>query len=195
MNFISASFLLFLLMDPIGSIQTYLRLNEVVAPRRRHWFLFREMGFALLLMFLFAAIGEYILQFLELSEAVISITIGVILFLFAIQVLFPREKTHRSHIATEETLIIPLAVPLVAGPALLMTIMLFAHQEPGVLPFLGSIFAAWACAYAVFLLSPLLLRIVKRNGLMALEKLMAMILILLALQRFLNGVTQWMDNL
>ncbi|MCB1149172.1 MAG: antibiotic transporter, partial [Chlamydiia bacterium] len=81
---------------------------------------------------------------------------------------------------------VPLAIPLTAGPALLATIMLFAHQEGPVV--LIAIVVAWALALGVLAPSKYLLKALGKNGLMAIERLMGMVLILLSIQRLLEGV-------
>ncbi|MBA2727025.1 MAG: antibiotic transporter, partial [Parachlamydiaceae bacterium] len=89
--------------------------------------------------------------------------------------------------------LIPLAVPLIAGPALLATIMLYALTEPSQFTMLSSIFIAWCLSVAVLLAAPRLERILGVNGLTAFERLMGMILVLLSLQRILEGVKEFLQ--
>ena len=82
----------------------------------------------------------------------------------------------------------PIAIPLVASPALLATIMLFSQTEPFVLPMLASILIAWGVSVLLLLASGPILKLVGQNGLTAIERLMGMVLVLVAVQRFMEGV-------
>jgi multiple antibiotic resistance protein len=105
-----------------------------------------------------------------------------------LKILFPTLDSPRSHLPEGETSVFPLAIPLLAGPALLASIMLFAHIEETSGLMWGAILISWGAASIVLLASPFLERVLGKNGLMACERLMGMVLVLLAIQRFLEGV-------
>lgn len=183
--------MLFLIMDPIGNIASYLKLMEDIAPKRRNWILLREMGIALAAMLLFNYIGEFIFNLLEISEITVRLASGLILFLIAIKILFPSTDSLRANLPIGEPFIVPLAIPLIAGPSLLATIMLYANLEPCQSYMLAAIFMACIATYIVFLIAPTLYRLLGNNGLLAMEKLTGMILVLLAVQRIAEGVQQF----
>ncbi|NGX43736.1 MAG: hypothetical protein K940chlam7_02036 [Chlamydiae bacterium] len=195
MSLLSISLVLFLIMDPIGNVSSFLFMVRGIEPKRQAQILVREMLIALLTMMAFNFLGEYIFNLLELSETTVRISSGVILFLVALQILFPTLDGYRENLPQEEPFIIPLAIPLIAGPSLLATIMLYAHMEESQPLMLGAILIAWAAAVAVLLSSRYLFRALGPNGLMACEKLMGMVLILLAIQRFLDGIYQFIADL
>jgi multiple antibiotic resistance protein len=188
MSIFTVAIVLFLIMDPIGNIAYFLKVTEGIDPKRQRYVIFREMFFALLIMIAFNYIGEVIFSLLQLSETTVRLSSGIILFLIALQILFPSISSVRNNLPKGEPFVIPLAVPLIAGPSLVATIMLYAHLEPSQPVMLEAIFFAWLAASIVLMSSGFLSRVIGKNGLLALEKLMGMILILLAIQRFLDGI-------
>lgn len=191
MTLFTLATILFLIMDPIGNISSSLALMHDLPAKRRRFVIIREMLIALAIMLFFCFVGEYIFNVLEVSETTLRLASGAILFLVAIKILFPSIDSLRANLPAGEPFITPLAVPLVAGPSLLATIMLFAHLIPSQLTMLGAIFSAWIAALIILLSGSRLQRVVGTNGLMACERLMGMILIMLAIQRFLEGLKQF----
>ncbi len=194
MSFLTLTLILFLIIDPVGNIASYLSLTKNLENNRRWKFLTKEMLIALGLMIVFNYLGEVIFDVLKVSEVSVKISAGLILFLFALQVLFPTLNSIRQNLPKGEPFIIPLAMPLIAGPSLLATIMLFAHVEESQLVMLGAIFVAWLGAFIILALSRFLFKFLGNNGLMACEKLMGMVLILLAIQRFMDGIKQFLET-
>lgn len=188
MTLFSIALVLFLIMDPVGNIASYLSLVNELPTKRKMWVVVREMLIALAFMILFNYIGEFIFSLLELSETTVRLSSGVILFLVAVKILFPAQDSPRANLPHGEPFIIPLAVPLIAGPSLLATIMLYAHLEPSQPLMLAAIFFAWIAAVGVLLLAEPLQRILGKNGLVACERLLGMVLVMLAVQRFLEGI-------
>lgn len=175
-------------MDPFGNVSSYLKLVEKLPRKRQFLILGREMLIALGFMLLFNFIGEYLFDVLHISETAIRLASGLILFLAALKILFPSIDSPRANLPEGEPFIIPLAVPLIAGPALLATIMLYTTLEPSQPLVLSAIFLSWIAASIVMFSSSVLYRILGTNGLIACEKLMGMVLILLAIERFSTGV-------
>ena len=164
-----------------------------IPHKQQRWVILREMLIALGVMVFFYVIGDLLLDFLEVSDASVSLTSGTILFLVAIKIIFPNSRTSRARMHGDfEPFIVPLAIPLIAGPAMLATVMLFSHKfGPQVLI---PILIAWFLASMVLVMSRHLMKTLGRNGLMAIERLMGMILILLAIQRFLEGINLFMTS-
>lgn len=185
------SLVLFLIMDPVGNISSYLKLIDGVPTERRPWVLFREIAIAFAAMIIFNYVGEFIFELLGISETTVRIASGVLLFLIAIKILFPTDDSLRAHLPKGEPFIVPLAIPLVAGPSLLATIMLFARLEASQPLMLTAIAIASIGTLIVFWLAPSLNRVLGKNGLLALEKLMGMVLVLIAVQRIAEGVQEF----
>lgn len=194
MNLFSLSVILFLIMDPIGNISSFLSLLKDLPKQRRRAIIIREMLIALAAMVAFNFLGEYIFQVLDINETTIRIASGVILFLVAIKILFPSVDSLRANLPSGEPFITPLAIPLIAGPSLLATIMLFARLEPSQPLMLSAIFISWFMAVAVLLLGSRLQKALGTNGLMACERLMGMVLVMLAIQRFAEGLQHFVKT-
>lgn len=188
MTLLSITLILFLIMDPIGNITAFLSLMRGIPPAQQRRILFREMAIAFVAMIIFNYLGEYIFDLLEISETTVRLASGVILFLIAIKILFPSSDGFRANLPKGEPFVTPLAIPLLAGPSLLATIMLFAHLEPSQPLMLAAIILATLGSLVVLLMSGFLLRIFKNSGLIALEKLIGMILVLMAVQRCVEGL-------
>lgn len=191
MSLIYLTVVLFLIMDPVGNITSFLSVLKGIPSQKRRKIIIREMLVALAVMILFNFFGEFIFHTINVSETTLRLTSGVILFLVAIKILFPSVDSPRSNLPSGEPFVTPLAIPLIAGPSLLATIMLFAHLVPSYFDMLGAILLAWSMAVIVLLFGARLQRILTSNGLMACERLMGMVLILLAIQRFLEGIQQF----
>lgn len=188
MTLLSLTLALFLIMDPLGNINGFISTLEGIEPNRQRYLIIREMAFALVAMLFFNFVGEYIFNLLKISETTVYISSSIILFLGAIKILFPNPLAKESKKLPGEPFLVPLAIPMIAGPALLATIMLYAKTEPSPVIMLTAILIAWALTSIILLSSKQLVKLLRPGGLIACEKLMGMILILLSIDRFLQGV-------
>lgn len=195
MTLITIALVLFLIMDPFGNISSFTSQLERYQKKKRLFVIFREMGFVLILMIFFNFMGEILFDVLDVSEVTVRLSSGVILFLMAIQILFPTVNTLRRNLPNEDPFLTPLAVPLIAGPSLLATIMLYATLEPSQPLMLMGIAIAWSMALIVLLFADPISRLIGKNGLTATERLMGMILVLISIQRFMEGVKLFIDQL
>jgi multiple antibiotic resistance protein len=175
-------------MDPIGNISSYLSMVKELDPKRQNKIILREMLIALGVMIFFNYLGEFIFSFLDLSETTVRLSSGVILFLIAIKILFSAGDSPRANLPEGEPFIFPLAIPLLAGPALMATIMLYAHLEPLQSIMIIAILTAWLISVIIFYFAAPIKRILGANGLSACERLIGMVLVLVAVQRFLEGI-------
>lgn len=194
MEFITVVITLLFIMDPLGNMNSFLKMVDGIPRRRQYWIIAREMIIALGLMLLFNFIGEWIFQALDLSEIAVTMSAGMILFLTALKIIYPSETSPRAKLPIGEPFIVPMAVPLIAGPSLLATIMVYAHLESSQPVMLGAILLSWAIACTLLMFSHGIKNGIKSNGLLACEKLMAMILIILAIQRFMDGLTLFLKT-
>lgn len=188
MSLFSVTLTLFLIMDPVGNLSAFHSMVNELDPRRQYWIILREMLIALLVMLFFNFLGEYIFDFLGLSETTVRLSSGVILFLIAIKILFTASDSPRANLPKGEPFIFPLAIPLIAGPALMATIMLYAHLEQLQSVMLAAIFIAWLLSILIFLFAGTIKQILGTNGLMASERLIGMVLVLVAVQRLMEGL-------
>ncbi len=196
MDILSAATLLFLVMDPLGNVPIFLSiLDKVPAPRRLR-VLLRELVLALVVLLAFLFGGQYLLGFLGLSEHAIRIAGGIILFLIALKMVFPVERSVQTPDEDDdEPFLVPLAIPLVAGPSAMAVVMLLATNEPGrMLHWVAALGLAWALSSVILLSATGLKRFLGRRGLVAMERLMGMVLIALAVQMLLEGVAAYLGS-
>ncbi|AEO08227.1 YhgN family NAAT transporter [Buchnera aphidicola] len=193
---ISTTILLILIMDPLGNLPIFMTVLKNLKAKRRKIIVIREMIIALIIMLLFLFIGEKILIILNLKTETVSISGGIILFLISIKMIFPSEDNKHSNLSShEEPFLVPLAIPLIAGPSLLATLMLLSHQYLNHISYLViSLLIAWCFTVIILLLSGVFLKIFGKQSVNALERLMGLVLIMLSTQMFLDGMTSWFKN-
>jgi len=183
---------LFLIMDPFGNIPIFLSVLESVPPERRQRVLVRELILALVIIVVFIFGGKYVMSILGLRQESVSIAGAIILFLIALRMVFPSKDTKTTPDPDSEPLLVPLAVPLIAGPSVLAFLLLFASAPEGAhLILLAAAGLAWVGTFLVLFFSTYLARFLGRRGLIAVERLMGMVLVALAVQLFLDGLSAY----
>ncbi len=190
----SAAITLLLVMDPFGNIPAFVSILKNVPARRRRLVILREMVIALGALTLFLFFGRYILEGMGIGEPALGIAGGIILFLIAIRMIFPARILYSDDEAVGEPIIVPLAIPLIAGPSSMATVILLSTQYPGRNgTWFLALFAAWTATSLVLLLSESLCRVLGDRVLKAIERLMGMILTTLAVQMLLTGIGRFLD--
>ncbi|MEH6608182.1 MAG: YhgN family NAAT transporter [Halioglobus sp.] len=194
MDTVLATFItLVLVMDPLGNVPIFLSVLKDVDSKRRQWVIFRELLIALAVLLLFLYAGSSILAAMGLKQESISIAGGIILFLIAIRMIFPSDGGVMGDTPEGEPFIVPLAIPAVAGPSSLALAMLMVNTDPSrMLEWTIALVGAWAVVAVVLMASPLLLKVLGSRGLIAMERLMGMILVIIAVQMFFDGVIQFL---
>lgn len=195
LSLFSLALVFFLIIDPVGKVSSYMEIVKDFPGAKRNRILGVDLLVALAFMIGFNYLGEGIFNALGLSDAALHVSAGVILFLAAIKILFPTTEDAGYQIPEGELFIIPIAIPMVAGPALLAQIMLNAHLVPDHTTMLTAIVIAWLLSAVIFYFAPVIQRIMGRNGLMACERLMGMILVLMGVQRFFIGIKVFVASL
>lgn len=186
---------LFLLMDPIGNIPIYVSVLKNLPPNRQRYIIIREKLIALAVILFFYFAGKYFLLYLNISPSTVQIAGGIILFLISLKMIFPRESKVYDEDAQEDPLIVPLAIPLIAGPSVLAAVMLYSRQELNWRINILAICIAWLVSTCILILSPNLKRFLGKRGLSALERLMGLILTLIAIQMFLEGLHSYLPHI
>lgn len=193
MELISAVVTLFLVMDPLGNVPLFLSVLKTVPQERRRIVLMREIGFAYVILVIFLFAGDYLLRFLGLEQQAVTIAGGIVLFLIALRMIFPAEGSLVGPSIEGEPFVVPLAIPLVAGPSALATLLLLQSATPSSTgPLLLALTIAWAVSGAILLSSTFLYRLLGERGLTAMERLMGMLLVMVAVQMLLDGVNAFM---
>ena len=186
-TFLSATVLLILITDPFGNIPIFANALKNVAPARRPRVILREVliAFALLLVFMF--VGDGFLRVMNLSALSLQIAGGVILFLIALRMIFPPPPVEAVDQVTEP-LIVPLAIPALAGPSALATVMLLVSQAPERrVEWVAALSVTMLVCAVVLVLAERIQRVLGDRFIVAVERLMGLILVAVAVEMLLRG--------
>jgi multiple antibiotic resistance protein len=192
MTTLSAAVLLFLVMDPIGNIPLFVSVLEGVDTSKRRRIIIREhlIAFVVLVLILFS--GRFLMNLLRIQDPALGIAGGIILFLIALRMIFAQPSGIFGESPNGEPLVFPLAVPFIAGPSAMTTVLLLATREPARRPeWIIAIAGAWVASLLILLPAMALSRWLGQRVLTAFERLMGMILTVIAVQMFLTGLQQW----
>lgn len=189
MDLISAIVLLIIVTDPLGNLPMVISCLE--GTRRPQRFVTREVFLATLVLLLSLFLGPQFLHLLHLSEEALRLAGGIVLFLIAVKMIFPTDTGWLGLKVGEEPILFPLAVPLVAGPSAMATVMLFSAQYPdrmGV--WVTAILVAMVISLVVFSFAPVLHRVAGNRALAAFQRLMGMLLTVIAIQMLITAIKE-----
>lgn len=193
MTIASAALLLFLILDPLGNIPVFLGLLRRVSPERQRFVLARELLIALVVLMLFLWFGKYALELMHLRQESVSIAGGIVLFLIGIRMIFPPPEGLMGEIPEGEPFIVPMAIPLVAGPSGMAAVMLMGSQDPGRMGAWSlALLIAWAATAAILFSATYLYKLLGGRVLSAMERLMGMVIVALSVQMFLDGISAYL---
>lgn len=189
-SIISTAILLMLVIDPFGNVPVILSILKDVDLAKRRSIIIREMffGLAILVVFLFG--GELFLGLFHLETEAVRIAGAVIFFIIGLKMIFPGvEGSNGLYGSANEPFIVPIAIPLIAGPSTLATLLVMSKSHTHNIPELfASLLLAWGASALIMYLSPLLYKLLREKGLLALEKLMGMLLLIMSIQMFIDGM-------
>jgi multiple antibiotic resistance protein len=193
MDIISAATMLFLIMDPLGNLPIVLSILKHVDPKRRRIVLIRELFFALAILMLFLFAGKSILSFLNIQTETLSISGGIILFIIAIRMIFPSPGGVISLAAGEEPFVVPIAIPMLAGPSVIASLLVLSSQEPNrMFDWSMAVLLAWGATFVILMFYKFFTKVLGERGLKAVERLMGLLLIMLSTQMFLDGIKSYL---
>uniref|UniRef100_UPI003784DE46 MarC family protein n=1 Tax=Prosthecobacter sp. TaxID=1965333 RepID=UPI003784DE46 len=193
MDTLSATLLLLTIMDPLGNVATFVSALRPVPAEKRLQVIARELVVALVILVAFLFAGPWLLGLLHLKQEALFISGGIVLFLIALKMIFPPSR--RDEEPMSEPFIVPLATPMVAGPSVLATLLVLVSTQPEMLwRWFAALMIAWAITAAVLLCSPAIARVLREKGAMAVERLMGMLLVMVAVQMFLNGIEHYLNH-
>lgn len=192
---ISAFVTLFVVIDPIGLTPVFIALTPGLTAQQRRAIAIRATVIAAGLLFLFAFLGEQVLGFIGISMPAFRIAGGILLFLTALDMLFERRTKRREDQADVEDLpdpsVFPIAIPLIAGPGAIASIILLAGQAEGpvgMASVLGVMVAVLIIVFLLFLSAPLIERALGKTGIVVVTRLLGMLLAALSVQFVLDGI-------
>ena len=189
MDLVSAIILLVIVTDPLGNLPMVLACLD--GTKRPYRFITREVFLASVVLLVALFLGPQLLRLLDLSEEALRLAGGIVLFLISIKLIFPTDTSWMGVKTGEEPILFPLAVPLIAGPSAVATVTLFSAQYPdrmGV--WVIAIFITMSVSLLTFSFAPVLHRIVGQRGLAAFERLMGMLLTVIAIQMLITAIQE-----
>jgi len=194
--FTSAVVTLLLVMDPIGHIPLFVSVLRQVEPARRTRVILRECAIAFAVLLAFVFFGSAILGVLGLSDPSLTIAGGVILFLIALRMIFRRPEGIFGDTVGSEPFIVPLAIPSIAGPAAIATVMLLASRAPQrLLEWCAAVSVAMLVTAALLVSAERFAKRAGEQGLLAFDRLMGLILTSIAVEMLLRGIETFVRGL
>lgn len=195
-TFASATILLILITDPIGNIPIFANALKHVAPERRPWVILREVLIAFVLLLTFMFVGDGFLRVMNLSELSLQIGGGVILFLIALRMIFPPPVSPETAETLVEPLIVPLAIPAIAGPSALATVLLLVSQAPERrMEWIAALCVTMTVSAVVLVLAERIQRVAGDRFVVALERLMGLVLVSVSIEMMLRGIKTFAKQL
>ncbi|MGZ3183472.1 MAG: MarC family protein [Telluria sp.] len=196
-TFIQTFILLTLVTDPFGNVPLFVSAMQNVRRERRWKVVIRECFIAYMVLLVFMFFGRHLLAWMQLSEISLRIGGSVILFLIAMRMVFPQPGGLFGDDGNEgEPFIVPLAIPAIAGPSALATVLLFSSDtKMEVLVHIGALTAVAAIWLVVFLSAERLQRALGPQVMTAFERLMGLVLTAAAVEMFLAGVRDFLHSL
>ncbi|ANH67956.1 MarC family protein [Mitsuaria sp. 7] len=192
-SFLSALILLLLVLDPLGSLPIFIPIMRAVPRERRLKVALREVGLAFAVLLAFMFLGEGFLRLMHLSERSLEVAGGVILIIIAIRMIFSHAGDSAYGVETgREPFIFPLAVPLLAGPSAMATVLLLASRQPDrVAEWVGALFTAMVISFLALILADRIRKLLGDSVVSAIEKLMGLVLTAIAVEMILSGLKRY----
>jgi MarC family membrane protein len=189
---LSIALLLFIVLDPFGNLVTLNTLLRAATPARRRRIIIRESVIALAILQLFVFAGGAILRALGLHAYALGISGGIVLFMIALGMVFPARKVLDKE-GFDDPLVVPIAMPLIAGPGAISVVILLAQTNPAV-NVAGAVIVAWLPTAVMLTASTWLFNFLGPRGAVAVERLMGILLVMVSVQMVLNGLTAYMKG-
>ncbi len=192
-SIVSTAILLLFILDPFGNIPILLSVLKNVDKQKHLKIIAREMLIGLFILVVFLFFGEAFLDLFGLETQAVTIAGGIIFFIIAIRMIFPDPHGHSLFVSKndDEPMVVPIAIPMVSGPASIATLMLLSKSYPNdTASIFISVLLAWIVTSIILLSAPKLFKLLRRKGLTALERLMGMLLLMMAVEMFIRGIRE-----
>jgi multiple antibiotic resistance protein len=187
MGILGSAFSLFLVYNTLGMLPFYIATLSSFSPKRQKAILIREMLIALFILLLFGFCGDSVLKFLGITGHIMSISGGILLFLISLTLIFPKDNEPINP-TKQEPLIVPIAIPTMAGPGTIAAVMLYANQFDDPWKTSAVIFLAWIPSLIIVLSATSIRHIVGEKGLAAFQRLGGLLISLVAVQMITSGI-------
>jgi MarC family membrane protein len=196
-TFLSATILLILITDPLGNIPLFISCLRNVSPERRTIVILREVAIAFTILLVFMVLGQGFLRVMSLTDQSLRIGGGIVLFLIALRMVFPHpDGPFGGDARGGEPLIVPLAIPALAGPSALATVMLLTSQAPGkTFEWIGALTVTMIVCAIVLMLAERIQSWLGERTMAAFERLMGLVLVAISVEMMLGGIRSFVHQL
>ncbi|MDR8400185.1 NAAT family transporter [Paraburkholderia sp. USG1] len=196
-TFLSATILLILITDPLGNIPLFISCLRGVSPKRRTIVILREVAIAFAILLIFMVVGDGFLRMMSLTDQSLRIGGGIVLFLIALRMVFPHsDGPFGGDTRGGEPLIVPLAIPALAGPSALATVMLLTSQAPGkMFEWIAALTVTMIVCAVVLMLAERIQAWLGERAMMAFERLMGLVLVAISVEMMLGGIRSFVHQL
>ncbi|ALL64008.1 Multiple antibiotic resistance (MarC) -related protein [Paraburkholderia caribensis MBA4] len=196
-NFLSATILLILITDPLGNIPLFINCLRGVAPHRRIRVILREVAIAFVILLVFMLVGDRFLRMMSLTDLSLRIGGGIVLFLIALRMIFPHpDGPFGADTRAAEPMIVPLAIPALAGPSALATVMLLTSQAPNkMFEWVAALTVTMIVCAIVLVLAERIQQWLGERTVMAFERLMGLVLVAISVEMMLGGIRTFVHQL
>lgn len=194
MPLLSSVLSLFLVINAIGNVPLFVAFLSRYDVRKQRRIIVRELVIALAILLAFNFFGDWFLGILGISQPIIGIAGGTLLFIIALGMIFPRNGDKGHEMSRQEPFIVPLALPIIAGPGALTTVMIYAEQLHNSWLMSGIILLAWIPSFIILMLSANIKYVLGQKGLLACQKLGGMLICLIAVHMFTAGIMKLLQD-
>lgn len=197
-TFLSPTVLLVLITDPLGNIPLFISAMRDVPRERRVKLILREVGIAFVILLFFMLVGDRFLRMMSLTDLSLRLGGGIVLFLIALRMIFPHPDGALGNDprAGGEPFIVPLAIPALAGPSALATVMLLTSQGPGkMLEWVGALTVTMIVCAVTLVLAERIQQWIGERTVAAFERLMGLVLVAISVEMMLGGVRAFVHQL
>ncbi|AIO22772.1 MarC family protein [Burkholderia pseudomultivorans] len=197
-TFLSATVLLVLITDPLGNIPLFISAMRDVPRERRVKLILREVGIAFVILLFFMLVGDRFLRMMSLTDLSLRLGGGIVLFLIALRMIFPHPDGALGNDprAGGEPFIVPLAIPALAGPSALATVMLLTSQGPGkMLEWVGALTVTMIVCAVTLVLAERIQQWIGERTVAAFERLMGLVLVAISVEMMLGGIRAFVHQL
>ncbi len=185
-SFVSTTLSLFLILNAIGSVPFFIGLLAKLPPKRQRQIVIRELLIALIILLIFTFFGDELLRILGITQPIIGIGGGILLFIIALSMIFPKDEAH--HSPKEEPLFVPLAMPLIAGPGSISAVMVYVEHSQSSLLVAGALLCAWIPSLIILLIASNIKYWLGEKAVLGLARFGGMLLALISVQMLTQGL-------
>ena len=195
-SFVSAVVLLMIVCDPVGNIPIFIGALRDVPRERRRTIILRECLIAFAVLTVFVFIGGPFMRLLGLSEPSLQIGGAVVLMLVALRMVFPSSEGIFGQTPGGEPFVVPLAVPALAGPSALATVLLLVSRDPARnWQWVAAIAVVMMASAVVLAFSERIMQVLGERVTLAFERLLGLVLAAIAVELMLRGVRSFVASI